>query len=319
MSSSGVPLFQELPNSPSLHLGRGDHSATRRFLISWENLQAFCKELARGGVSGRPMTCPGLTESYVSDIRPKPYTEDHYPDSTVITDPSVAINTYTGPGSKFKCLVEVDYALDYFNVTWPSTIPKPTVQSHHALRLSLRTSGQFLTYPSRAGDWDGTPYAGGTSSGQSSSNANGQDISVVGGGDLTKISPDIGNRILLCIQDLKVEWYYVRDIDTLTLDGLVGWCNSTPFLGGAAGTVLFEGYDLDEDKLLDVDNPFCYKITLNFRKRCKKLGSGKWVTWNHDFKDRTIAGPGGWTLITMSDGRLRYELGSLSAIFALGT
>ncbi len=323
MASSGVPLFQELAGSPQGQITRGSHTATRKFLVSWEDLSNFLKELARGGTSGRPMTCPGMTDCYVSSMDFQPFTEDLFPDPLAITDPSTGINQYIRAGKggrQYGAVVTVTYETDYYANSWPSSIPRPTVGNRHALRLSIRTSGQFLTYPSRTGSWDGTAYPSGSSSYFSSSNEQGQDVQIAGGGDLSKMPPDHGNRILLLIQDIRVEWYYVEDIDTSALDTYLGCVNSTAILGGAPGTVLFEGYDLDEGILLDVDNAHCFKITLNFRKRVKRLsGIHKWVTWNHDYRDPDPSGDGGWCLVTMADGRLRYELVNLNAIFSLGS
>jgi hypothetical protein len=326
MSSSATVVFEELAGSPKIRLSRGDHSAVRRFVMPWWAIPDFVTNLAVDGTGGAPLPYPALiTNSFVADIEIEPFNEDIAPDHNVITNPALSVNTYNRrPGVSGasdltpRALVTVHYGLDQFNRTWPSNITKPTIKAGTMLRMSVRTSGQFLTLPGRATTLSATSLESTLDQGQGSSSAQGSGSG--GSGSTIPGLPDMGLRMLICIQDIKLEWYYVPStVDISEFDLLIGHVNDSEFVGGAAGTVLFEGYDIDEDHGLDPNNPFLWKISIDLRRRMKLLGTASsvpvWVTWNHDYRESIGGSEGGWVLATMTNGKLRYPLATFSTMF----
>lgn len=317
MSSSASHSFDELEDSPKFKVSRSGHVCTRRFIGKWSDLHAFLTNLTLDGPGGIPTALPSLLQNtYVADVDVSPYTPDNPPDSQAIPNPAAAMNTYNGAtGTPKQCLVTVRYEPDQYDREWPAAIPKLAHAAHQCLRLSARTSGQFLTIPGRGAKWSGATLESTvdqqTSSGSQTSSGPGGS----GGTSDKHAAPDTGIRILVPVRDIKIEQYYVRHtVDLDVFDLLIGKTNDSLFLGGVAGTVLYEGYEIDEDSTLDLDNPFCFKLTHNFRRRILSVGAGMsraWVTWNHDYRDSVLGGDGGWTLVRMTSGALRYPLSTM--------
>lgn len=274
-----IPAHEELAGSPTIELAKEQGpGAERRFLVAWSNALAFADSIAMGYF-------PGMATAYVNTISIQPFTEEMAPLLGVMTDPSVTLASY---GSK-PAIVTVKYAADFYNVTWPTAITRPTYDADTSLRLRVRFSGQFLTMPSRAMRWYTNPYA--------------SPYSEVPG-------PDQNARILIPMAEYILEWDYVANPNITRIRGLIGKVNDAAFLGSNTETLMLESADLDHSFKISSSAPFCWKVTATFKERRIKSGASVYG-WNHDYCDN----PAGWKKIVMSDGNPRYETGDFSKIF----
>jgi len=324
MSSSGYPAFEELASSPRLVVSAGDHQVQRRFKVGWSDLDNFIYFLSTGGLGETPSWYPTLEHLCIREITAEPYGgDDVSPDAQVIVNPSLGVNTYS-VGNRRGALVTVTYGILPYSRPWPTTVPKPTIPDGTYLRLTTRTSGQFLTFPGRTGAWTGDTLESTVFSQSPSSSSSSSSSSDSSSGSSSGIGTyrSTENAILLPVRDIRLEWYGLSDPPVGNMDLYVGRVNTFPFLGGAAGTVLFEGHELDEDYGLNIRDPFRWKATLQFRQRVRLLGytsagAKVWVTWNHDYRPSVDGTRGGWSYVTLSSGEPRYRSGDLAELFVI--
>ena len=193
------------------------------------------------------------------------------------------------------------FALDYIDVPWPDSIPRPSYLAGTTLRLEARFSGQFLTLPARALQSSGsyTP----------TSNSDGSPYT---GPPITPPPPppNSNNRVLIPLIDYLVEWDRVQDLSALDWDGQIGCVNQAEFMGCGPETLLLEGVSLTPSFVLNPSNPHAWKATATLKQRQIRVG-GNVYGWNHDF----LPNPPGWTRILMADGTPRYQLTDFSNLF----
>lgn len=315
MSSSGYPVFEELSDSPRVVFATGDHQMVRRFKVAWADLNNFVHYISTGGTGDSPTAYPAFANARVREVSAEPFGgQDVPPDQQVILNPLTAVNTYS-EGTRRGALVTVTYGLLPYDREWPATMPRPEIPEGTYLRISTRMSGQFLTFPGRSGTWSGdTLEASVYSQIPSSSGATPSSSGTPGTYRSTE------NAILIPTKDIRIEWYGLTEPLTSRLDLYIGRVNSAPILGCPPSTLLYEGWELEEDFKIDPLHPFAWKVVLLFRQRIKSLGYDTdgdpvWVTWNHDYRPSKDGSSGGWSYVLLSSGQPRYPLGDLSEVF----
>jgi hypothetical protein len=136
-SPSGIS-FEELENSPKLHIGESGQTATRRFRVAWVDYGTFVNDLlglqqvyGNTATAGNPMAFPGDSSGTLiaTDVDIEPF--DGGNPSGTITNLDTGINAYTG-----GALIVVNYkqvmTSDQMPFPNPPTIPEGTFLSYEA-------------------------------------------------------------------------------------------------------------------------------------------------------------------------------------------
>ncbi len=280
-------LFHELEGSgASQHSIDRANSATRMFLIRWEDRIVFLTEIA---TSPHPIWGPTCA---VNSVQIQPFSPDT-PPSVVVSDPTTQDVSYL-QNSGFNCLVIIQYNTDFSLAPWPCDIPKPTIPAGTEMVLRTRASTQVLRLPPRKF--------------VSASNPNRTTAGYVPDPD----GPE--GRIIIPTSEFQLQWYYVDEPPIATWeDDFQGRVNETTFLGSEPETILFEGFDVEPSTQFIPTDPFSFTVTAHFRKR-RIVDDVDIRGWNHEFEIE------GWQRVQMKDGagvlRDRYLKVDFSSMFA---
>ncbi len=267
--------YDELAESPQETLSESSGStAQRMFLVDSANRLEFAQYLVGS-------LYPNFPQCRVNSVSIKPWSGDIPPNGAELIDPTVQTADYAGK----PALITISYGPDFTQKTWPTDMPKPSVREGTELRFNIGGSGQFLLIPSNGCKWQDS------------------------GEDLQGTE---NSRILLTIREIQIQWDFVDDPPLNTLDGLLGHCNETDFLGCEPETLLFEQYSVEESFRAAPLNPHTNRVQLTFRKRRIQDGSSV-HGWNHDYR----ASPAGWAKVLFkSDDEPRYSLEDMTNMFA---
>jgi hypothetical protein len=205
-----------------------------------------------------------------------------------------------------KILVVAHYAMHKLTNCWPSEIPKPWHPEGTSLSLKIRGSGQYILI-SPAGMRTGqTPMV---------------DPNCRHTGLTEAFSHAVNCRIVCPVTEYRLTCGRMTPglVDAAMnphWDSLQGTVNSKPFLRAEEGTLLFDGYELEDTYVCDANNPHRYNLSATLKQRVildddgvpLKVGSYS-VGWNHDFVN-VKGDTWGWRRIFMlnegKDCNLRY-------------
>jgi len=198
-------------------------------------------------------------------------------------------------------LVVAQYALHRMTNCWPDAIPKPWHPVGTTLTLKIRGSGQFLLV---------------TPAGMRAASA-----ALVCTPGAESLAHSLGTRIIVPVTEYHISCdrmtrAQVNDAfdagDWDNYQGHINYYDENPrlctFLGAPGGTLLFDGYELTETMVCDVDEPRRYCLTASFKQRIITTEDGKVrldnngnpVGWNHDFIPFN-GKPWAWTFIALWD------------------
>jgi hypothetical protein len=271
--------FAELAGSPKVKMSvTGGTSAERVFITAWANSGALVNELAADSF-------PGYADLHVVDASIEPFSSNDPPIGQILADPKTDINVYVNPA-----VVRVMYAIDYFAQDWPCFIEKPSFDAGTTIRLRSRFSSQALTLPARAFVWD--------------------DYESAAPGDPIPEGDEVG-RLFVPQTEYQVEWNYVDEPPVDVHRFLIGKTNDDVFMSAPAGTLLFEGFEIDESFRVNSADPMTWKVLVTLRER-RTLADGTIYGWNQTFR----ANPPGWQTKLFGDpGEPLFPLEDFSTIF----
>lgn len=274
-------FFQELAGSPRERHGPDGFRAVRRFLVAWEDREAFAAEvLGRGGGDApRPGSrYPGKSDVYAAAVTFEP------------ADPAALRTLLAGQGDDPSALL-ADYSgtpvvakVEYRGMS-PQDRPDGP-QPSRGTQLSYRMEPVWEVLPLTGSGWRWSDLP---------------QQSLPGDAVLDPLLPQT-DHILTWRQVVGPPWQAVR--------ALQGKINAETFLECPPGTVLFLG--ATAAKLFrgagDVA-PFCWELTYRFRERAIKHG-GQVFGWNHRYR----GDPPGFAVPEDDDGPL-FESADFAPLF----
>lgn len=247
-------VFQELAGSPRERHGPDGFRAVRRFLIAWEDREAFAAAvLGRAGANPRPAgRYPGKSDAYAVSVTFEP------------ADPASLRTLLAGQGDDVSDLL-ADYtgtpavAKVEYRGTSPQDRPDGP-QPSRGTQLSYRMEPVWDVLPLEASGWRWSDLP---------------QQNLPGDAVLDLLLPQT-DHILTWRQVIGPPWRAMRELQ--------GKVNAEPFLECPAGTVLFLG--TTAAKLFRGTGevaPFCWELTYRFRERAIKHG-GQVFGWNHRYR-----------------------------------
>ncbi len=275
-------FFQELAGSPRERHGPDGFRAVRRFLIAWEDREAFAADvLGRGGeYAPRPWSrYPGKSDADAVAVTFEP--ADPASLRTLLAgqgdDPSTLLADYSGTPAVAR--------VEYRSVSPQDRADGP--QPPRGTHLSYRMEPLWEVFAVAASGWHWADLP---------------QQNLPGDANLELLLPQT-DHILTWRQVVAPPWRAMRELQ--------GTVNADPFLGCEAGTLLFLG--AAADKLFRGTSgdiaPFCWEVKYRFRERAIKRG-GRVFGWNHRYR----ADPPGFAIPEDEDGPL-FESADFAPLF----
>lgn len=244
-------------------------------------------------------------EAWIANNYNKPFPGNSYLYPVQIDDePWMENDKVYSTGLSRARKLTVTYGLLYYDVAWPQNISKPSYARGTTLKLRTRFSGQFLTLPAKAvtvskTDPNWVSHIKDPKTGR-----------MISAPAPAPLKVNANSRILIPLVDFVIEWDQVQSTSSMDYSYAEGKVNSGDFLGCDAGTLLFQGADIDHSTTLNPRNPHAYKVVITMTKR-KIDSGGKVYGWNHDYTDD----PPAWKKITLADGTDRYGQADFGNMF----
>lgn len=301
--------IKELEVFPQIILSEGQgFVGTRRWSLDLkDNVNAFMNVVCRSHWPSRP------------DVIPVSVQSGAFWDGAIVTCHGIAKAGTMGSLPTYnKYLVVVQYALHRMTNCWPRQIPKPWHPKGTTLSLKIRGSGQYLLIsPAGLRGASIASYGGCADEGGTGTIAIPQQ-------SLTQSA-----RIIIPITEYHVTCdrmtrSQVENALILDWDNLNGCVNAPTnnsdggyFLGAPPGTLLMDGYEIDESFACDYIEPLRYRMSAVFKQRIitdtdgvpKVVGTPDChepVGWNFDYIGTGRGGEKddkgwGWRKILMLD------------------
>lgn len=296
--------IQELPGSPQEKYSLDSFSATRTFIVPWEQRDAF----ARYFLGDRLYACESLTPSdeedeslvppsseapifgptsrlaypgkpgvYVSQIAFEPF-EPNSLDVSKIARPASTLGEY---GSFAKATVS--YRAETTSVDRSNS---PSVDSGTCLTYKMVACGESIPLSTRGWRWrfDATAPVP-------------DDLQLV------KRVPTIEHQLV---------WSNVVNPPWEKISATQGTVNANPFLGYAAGTLLFEGAEANKIFNGEIDaGAVAYTWQIRFLFREKRIEAGGTYGWNDFYREST----GTWEPLVDAAGSPLYRSADHASLF----
>lgn len=280
--------FWELEGSPSLHISsRSGMTAVRRFGVAWDDWESFALALigVHSNVGGSvrqvaPPRFPGISDRlFVSDLKIDPF-DGANPDGSQVTTLTSGTNRY--PGDNFAVVVAT-YSMQ--QVGHPD---KPDTPDGTYLSYEEDLGAEYLTIPGRTWKWP----------------------------DGSSLPDDATAGVLIPKGNFTLAWHRVVRPPWLAIDLLRGCTNNAPFLGRAAGTVLFLGARIKRQFQFIEDDGY-WLVEYQFATDAKRLSNGSLAGWNAFYNRKPIAGEH-WQTITDQSGNTPYHSAGFATLFQYG-
>lgn len=276
--------FKELGGSPVEQYGLDGFSATRKFLIAWEDRDDFAAEvLGRATEHGSTtwINYPDKETVFAVRLRYEPFDPDN-PDAQTIADLTQGLNSY---GNSFA-----QATVDYKTINPQDRPDGPDNEAGTHLTYLMRYAAEYQPIPPRGWTWEDAPSVPAP-----------EDLSLV------KVIP---------VTEHHLTWHQVIHPPWDLIHTLQGKVNSAEFLGCPQGTLLFEG--AEANKLFRAGfesgpSEFSWQIHYLFRERSVKH-AGQVYGWNHFYRED----PAGWVELTNGSGGL-YDLADFLPLFQSST
>jgi hypothetical protein len=272
--------FQELGGSPVEQYSLAGFTAKRRFLIPWEQRDAFAEKMLGQSDEFREshrLAYPGKPTVVATQVHFEPFDADAV-DARTLADLEEDLNTYTDA----LALAVVTYR----SVAGDDRPDGPVSEADTWITYRMRFAAETLALAPRGWQWtdDAT-------------------IPLPGDENIVKRIP---------ITEHHLTWHQVVHPPWETIESLQGTVNDQPFLGCPAGTMLFEGADANKlyrAGLEEGPSPFAWEIRYLFRQRAIKSG-GETFGWNACYRED----PAGWVDLTNGSESL-YDDGDFQQLF----
>jgi len=277
--------IQELGGSPTEQYSFDGFTATRQFLIPWEQRQDFA--LAVFGTSAqlpkdRRLLYPGRRDVYAYSLRFEPFDPDAVGVRS-LTDITNDIVDYNG--SYVKAVVE------YHTTDKRDRIDGPINEEGTSITYRMLIQSEEQELPAANWHWSDTHSA---------------------------VPPETLLIKHLPFTELKVTWSQVVNPPWEAITFLQGKLNDAAFLGCNAETLLF--MEAEANKLYrpgsgldDGPSSFVWAIQYLFRERTIKM-NGNTYGWNHVYRPAT----GTWQTVNNAGSPL-YDSGDFNTLFATVT
>lgn len=283
--------FEELENSPRIHISTAGMTATRVFLVAWADWINFAHEVIGtyrivGGtaVAIKPIPFPQQPNLIADEIAVEPFLPDNPDGSTAITLGS-NLNAYTSGGTR----ITVTYRTRFDETNLPRS-DLPSVPNATYLTYQADLGAEVITIPGRMFEW----------------------------ADGTKIPDDVNAGIVVPTGTYTLTWHRVLQPPWTVIRAMRGRVNASTFLGAPAETVLFLGASIIREFQLISDGGF-WRVEYRFAENTKELASGTKVGWNHFWREN-VAGGEHWATVTAHDNSEKiYKTGDFTTLFAYGT
>ena len=271
--------FQELGGSPHEKYTLDGFSATRQFIVPWEQRAAFVQAVFGNSTQPpgeRRLIYPGRTDVFA-------YTLDFEP----LEPDMIGVRTLAN--------LKTDL-VDYDGSFAKATVKYGAADGRDRDDLPIEEDGTSLTYR-MAIDVEESLLPG-----------NGwvwTDTAIPIGADVTKKIP---------VTEHIVTWSYVVNPPWTAIAACQGKVNASPFLGCAAGTLLFRGAEANKlyrrgAGIEDDTASFAWAIRYTFRERSVKM-NGQVYGWNHFYRESS----GNWVPIQHGSSPL-YDSGDFNSLF----
>ncbi len=272
--------FKELGGSPTESYGLDGFQAERRFLIAWEDRDAFAVDVL-GVVTeygGRTWASyPGKSSVFAVSLHYEPFDPNGL-DPQAFTDLTTDLNSYSN--SLAKAVVKYRTV----NLRDRTDGPENEIGTYLTYRMSYATVEEPIT--PQGWVWVDQPTLPAP-----------EDLALV------KVVP-VTEHELVWQQVVRPPWDTIRQLQ--------GKLNSTEFLSCPAGTLLFVGAKANKLYRSGFDageSDFCWEIAYLFREKAIKQG-GQTYGWNHAYRDD----PAGWAELT-NGSSLLYDTAEFLPLF----
>lgn len=275
MSIIEVPVVPQITFSNSMGV-----TGTRKWLLSPDvNRTEFTRIVCRSHLPDYPDCIPIQVEVGPADDQ----VVHHRDNGAPRYEENMGVFPHYG-----QYQVVAHYALQRMTNCWPEAIPKPWHPVGTTLNLRVRNATQIIQVtPAGARGAISSPLSGCTDGGEA-------------------LAASVGTRVLVPVTEyyLSCDRMLPADVDlALGADDLSptgGWdimqacVNSDWFMGCAPGTLLFDGYEIQETFACDNVSPLRYCMTACLKQRVitestgENVGAplqraGVYVGWNHDY------------------------------------
>jgi hypothetical protein len=264
-------IFDEIDDSPRLKVTPEGVMGTRKFLIAWSDRTAFCLALlggyrATGGLFDfTPASqLPEFPQCVCSEVEIVPWP----------LKPSGSPSLSAGLADHEQALVTATYRVVEDPRTNKPHRDAPTVPAGTFLTWTARSRDESLSVPGMTWKWEGTAEAA---------------------------PVDMGVRVLLPTTEHRLVWSKVPKPPWTAIRELRGKVNSGLFLGAAAETVLFAGYE--SRVVYQIDGNRIYTLTYTFVERTVQstASPGTIFGWNHFYRKAAVANEH-WQRLVANDG-----------------
>ena len=257
----GIP-FDELEGSPDVEFNDRGITATRRFVVAWDQAYDFVQELsgARVDVGGQivfsgfvPFPGGRWPTLVCEGARVQPF-DPTKPDGSQVATLTNATNRYDN-----GALVTAIYRTLKFDAGSRPPNP-PSVPGETFLTYDVSFGTQFMATPSQVWVWEsGEP-----------------------------IDSDMRIAVLQPSITHHLTWHRVKRVPYAKISELIGGVNQNTFLGKGAETLLFSGARVRSEFRVSEESALA-RIEYNFQER----NNGTAVTpygWNYFYRDRAVIG-----------------------------
>lgn len=289
--------IHEIPSSPQIVMSEGQGlTGTRQWIVgSGEDVVSFMQTVCESHFPGFPDCLP-------VEVRVGPQWEGNK-----IYRPSQRYYENMGSLPSYNSyLVNATYALQRLTNCWPTAIPKPAHRAGTAMSLRVRGSGQMLLITAAGARGAATPLM--LCNDQIARESFTASLA-------TRVAIPTAEYHITCDRITPHQLNLILGPDRPhRWDKLLGCVNMKAsrigFLGHSPETLLFDGYELAETFVPNIDSPRRYRLTAILKSRVIMQGEqqvkdtyGNIVGWNHDFTNLK-SGTWGWTYIKIENGKL---------------
>lgn len=270
-----MTVFQELGGSPVEIYTPDGLTATRQFLVPWENRNEFVQNVF--GNSGR-LPYPGRSDVRAARLRFEPFDSDAVNICT-LENPETDFVDYNG--SFAKAVVE------YATIGTAERNDGPVGEEGTSISYRMTLDSEYVDLSNSGWRWSDTL------------------LTVPAEQKIEKATPYTLHHLT---------WSNVVNPPWNMIIQCQGTVNNAEFLGCAAGTLLFEGaeasklYGRSSDGLEQTSN-FAWSIKYTFRERSVKMGNGVYG-WNYFYRDSTAT----WNMI-QNGTKTVYTAKDFNALF----
>jgi hypothetical protein len=229
-------LFKELPGSPRENFDPDGMTAVRQLICAWDDRRALVEEILGDGYEfggQNPVHYPGVSSVVAVRVQVEPLADDLVKQELAeLTDGPNAYQGFARLTVNYELLVPADRA----NL--------PEIEPQTFLTYRMDQSTETVTFAGEELYWPGNPEA--------------------------TFPSDAEGNLLLPVTIHRLTWHRAVNPPWSAIRTSSGTFNDAPFLGAAAGTLLFDGAVAEREflRISDLDTPeFGWRIEYFFREK----------------------------------------------------